>query len=73
MPLTFEFTLTHDSKSWLDTGTTNGVANSTKWHLSECYMYYDIITLDAAVQANYANVLRQGQALSISYHQTGMI
>ena len=72
MPLTIEYSLTHDPKSWLDTGTTEGVANSTKWHLSECYMYYDIITLDAEVQANYANVLRQGQALNISYHSSLM-
>ena len=50
MPLTFEFTLTHDPASWLHTGSTNtGTAftqNSPQWHLSECYLYYDIITLD---------------------------
>ena len=78
MPLTFEFTLTHDPKSWLDTGTTQSspttpvTPNSTKWHLSECFLYYDIITLDAEVQQNYANVLRQGQALNLSYHSSLM-
>ena len=70
MPLTFEFTLTHDAASWLHTGTTDGVDNSTQWHISDAYMYFDVISLDAEVQNNYAQILRQGQALNISYHSS---
>ena len=70
MPLTFEFTLTHDAASWLHTGTTDGVDNSTQWHISDAYMYFDVISLDAEVANNYNILLRQGQSLNVSYHSS---
>ena len=75
-PLTFEFTL-GEADSWLDTGATpNGtgelVDNSTSWELHECFLHYDILTLDAEVQSSYAAILRRGESLNVGYHASLM-
>ena len=63
-PLTFEFAL-GAAGDWVAGGTSpvvvssamQQIANSSSW---ECFLVYDILTLDAEIQSSYASVLRQG-------------
>ena len=72
-PLTFEYAL-GAANDWLGTGSTTtagtAVTNSTSWEISEAFLLHDLCILDAEIQSSYASVLRQGQALNISYSAT---
>ena len=45
---------------------------STDYELRNVYLYFDVCTLDAAVQSQYAELLRSGQALNMVYQSALM-
>ena len=79
IPLTFEYTL-QGGENWCDTtavanpaeGAGTGeipatIPGSTSHELRNCYLYYDVMTLDSGLHSNYADLVKRGRGLNIAY------